>query len=236
MTSCKQASATEPFTFGDSSVDYGVSSNYVVNRNFGISENALQLPKLSKDHLRIPILMYHYIRPMPGPKDKLGQGLTVTPETFTKQLDALVQKGYSSITFADLVNSGAVLPAKPIILTFDDGYQDAYDQALPALLSHHLKAVFYIISSFPGKPNFATWNEIQEMSGSGMEIGAHTVDHHDLAKLSVSQQTHEIADSISMIEKKLSIDVLSVAYPSGRYNVPLQSRRIQVFLPEKIIV
>ena len=165
----------------------------------------------------VPILMYHYIRPMPGPKDKLGIDLTVTPETFSHQLDILQTKGYHTISFADLANTGSALPLKPIILTFDDGYQDAFDHAFPALMAHHMTATFYIITGFVGKPNYATWDELQKMSGSGMEMGAHTVHHLDLRKLPPAKQTQEIADSIQTIEDTLHVPVQSLAYPAGRY-------------------
>jgi len=175
-------------------------------------------PALHKRAFRVPILMYHYIRPMPGPKDKLGQGLTVTPDTFSKQLDILEQKGYQTISFAMLADTGAALPPKPVILSFDDGYQDAYDAAFPALLSHHMTGTFYVISGFVGKPNYATWDELQKMTASGMEIGAHTVNHLNLSSLSYAQQYVQIVHSIQTIDDTLHIHVLSLAYPAGRYN------------------
>ncbi|HVW66149.1 MAG TPA: polysaccharide deacetylase family protein [Candidatus Peribacteraceae bacterium] len=173
---------------------------------------------LGRRSFRVPILMYHYIRPMPGPRDKLGQGLTVTPETFAKQLDILQRKGYQTISFETLADTGSVLPPKPIIISFDDGYQDAYDAAFPALLKHHFTATFFIISGFVGKPNFATWDELRNMSGSGMDIEAHTVSHLNLSSLSHAQQEHEIKDSIAAIDDALHIHVLALAYPAGRYN------------------
>jgi peptidoglycan/xylan/chitin deacetylase (PgdA/CDA1 family) len=166
---------------------------------------------------RVPILMYHYIRELPNPKDRMGVDLSVTPETFVRQLATLGQKGYQSITFDLLANTGAALPNKSIILTFDDGYQDAYTQAFPALLAHHMRGTFYIVTGFLGTPNYLTWNEVEKMKDAGMEIAAHTVTHADLSKLTSDQQEQEIKDSIQTLDEKLQIHVRSLAYPFGHY-------------------
>ncbi len=148
----------------------------------------------------------------------MGQGLTVTPATFEKQLRFISNAGYHTVTFAELLNTGALLPLKPMIITFDDGYEDAYTAAFPLLQKYNMKAVFYIITDFPGTTKYASWNQIRQMSGSGMEIGAHTMDHFDLAKMSADHQRQEIEGSKKAIEAEIGKPVLSLAYPTGRYN------------------
>ncbi len=170
-----------------------------------------------KQRFRVPILMYHYIQSLPPPRDRMGRGLTVTPKTFARQLDTLTEKGYQTIDFATLARSGATLPKKPILLTFDDGYDDAYSQALPVLLAHHMHATFYIVTGFVGTPHYVTWAELKTMRDAGMDIAAHTVHHDDLRKLPAEKQAKEILGSIKTLQENLSVRVQSFAYPSGRH-------------------
>lgn len=167
---------------------------------------------------KLPILMYHYVEPLPPKANALTIGLTVTPATFEEHLKNIQDKGYQTITFADLVQSGSTLPEKPIILTFDDGYADAYSNVFPLLEKYRMKGVFYIITGSVEKPGYMTWENIKQLSGSGMEIGAHTVSHFELPKLSWNQQTKEIFGSIETIQASLHKKVASLAYPVGRYN------------------
>lgn len=161
--------------------------------------------------------MYHYIRTNVSPKDVMGIGLSVHPDTLDSQLSTLEKDGYVTTTFSALEKKN--IPSKPLIITFDDGYEDAYTQALPLLKKHKMKAVFYIITGFVGTPNYLTWKQLEEMRDAGMEIGAHTVDHKNLSTLPSDKQQKEIDDSITMLQDKLDVTVNSFAYPSGKYNI-----------------
>ncbi len=163
---------------------------------------------------KIPILMYHYIRDYQNPKDQLGTNLSVAPATFERQLSALKTAGYTTITFNEL---NQPLPNKPIILTFDDGYADAYSAALPALQAQQMKGVFYIVTHFINTPRYVTGDEVKALDQAGMEIGSHTLTHHDLSKLSQSQQQVEISQSKTELEQLLGKPVLAFCYPSGKY-------------------
>ncbi len=172
----------------------------------------------NRHSFQVPVLMFHYIRPLPPRTDRVGIGLSVTPEHFSRDLDVLMQKGYHTISFAQLADTGAILPSHPIILTFDDGYSDAYNQAFPALLAHHMTGTFYVISGFVGKRGYATWDQLKKMSGSGMEIGAHSVHHYNLSTLSIPEQKEEIEGSVWTIGVVLHIPIKTFAYPSGKYD------------------
>lgn len=169
----------------------------------------------SVSSFRVPILMYHYIRPLPV-GDQLGYNLSIAPASFAKQLDYLKSQGYTTITFRQL--SQKVLPPKPVILTFDDGYQDAYTTAFPALRERSMVGTFYIVSGFVGNPNSVTWQQLKEMQAAGMEIGAHSVDHADLAQATAADQQVEIAGSIQEISRQLGRPVTTFAYPAGKWN------------------
>ncbi len=163
---------------------------------------------------RLPILMFHYVRPLPLFNQE-GAALSVNPATFDQDLDTLQRDGANTVSFADLASG--LLPDRPVILTFDDGYEDSYTTVLPALLARHQKATFFIVSGFVGHPGYLTWDQIREMHRAGMEIGAHTVDHADLSKLSDAKQASQIDQSISDIDNQLDMKVISFAYPSGQY-------------------
>jgi len=164
---------------------------------------------------RVPILMYHHVGPLPA-GNTMGEGLTVTNETLAKHLDHLADNGYTPITFAQLRQM--VLPPKPVILTFDDGYKDAYDSVFKMLQERDMSGVFYIGSSFVGNQQYATWDQLAEMQEAGMEIGAHSVSHPDLAAASLEEARGQIDGSIQEIERQLQAEVITFAYPAGKFN------------------
>jgi len=161
------------------------------------------------------ILMYHYIRDVDPKKDPLGYRLSVSPALFAQQLAAIHAAGYSVITMADLMaHKGG---PKTVVLTFDDGYEDFYTTAYPMLQQYGWKATLYIISGKIGGP-YMSWQQIQDLHNNGFEIGAHTVDHPSLDKITPAQQHHEIFDSKTTLEQEIGAPVTAFCYPSGRYN------------------
>jgi peptidoglycan/xylan/chitin deacetylase (PgdA/CDA1 family) len=171
--------------------------------------------------VRVPILMYHYIRVNPDPADRLGFNLSVTPADFARQMDWLAANGYHPIDLDDLrgyLLGGSGLPDRPVVLTFDDGYRDLYTAAYPVLLAHHFKAVAYIVSGFVNSPVSVTADQLLQMDANGIQIGAHTVSHADLTKLSGANLWHEVFDSKASLEALLGHPVLDFCYPSGRFN------------------
>jgi peptidoglycan/xylan/chitin deacetylase (PgdA/CDA1 family) len=172
--------------------------------------------------VEVPILMYHYIRNYPNPQqDPLGYNLTVSRDDFTKQMDWLQQQGYNTITFDDLAayfNGTETLPTKPIILTFDDGYEDFYRNAVPILLSHHFRAVSYVVSYFLGRRNYMTADQVVAIDGLGMEVGAHSRTHPDLTTLQPDALKRQVAGSKSDLEALVHHQVLDFCYPVGRFN------------------
>lgn len=72
------------------------------------------------------------------------------------------------------------LPAKPVILTFDDGYEDNYTEMLPILEEYGMKATVYVITNQIGQPGYLTWDQLRAMQVRGIEIGSHTANHDPL--------------------------------------------------------
>jgi peptidoglycan/xylan/chitin deacetylase (PgdA/CDA1 family) len=171
--------------------------------------------------VKVPILMYHYIRVNPDPRDRLGFALSVTPADFVAQMDWLAANGYHPITFRDLhaYLSGATgLPSRPVVLTFDDGYEDFYTAALPVLIAHDFKAVSYVVSGFIGRGGYMNAAQIRQADRAEIEIGSHTVDHADLTRQSLDGLRYQIISSKRALEQLLGHEVLSFCYPSGRFN------------------
>ncbi len=171
----------------------------------------------------VPILMYHHIGTAPAGADKIRQNLTVSTETFKRQLDFIKEKKYQAITFADIDNyieHGIPLPSKPIIISLDDGYDDNYANAFPVLQANGMRAVFYIITDKVGAEGYMSWQQVKELRSANHEIGSHTRTHPDLAVISVSQQKlkDEIVNAKKILEDQQLGPVFSFAYPSGKYN------------------
>lgn len=165
--------------------------------------------------LRIPILMYHHIRDYSNPTDQIGTNLSVPTEKFAAQLDLIQKDGYTTTTFADLENGIRV--AKPIILTFDDGYENFYQNAFPELKKRNMKAVSFVIAHMTGG-DYMTDSQLKEISDYGIEIGDHTFSHPDLTTVSSTEVENEIAESKKELESRLGKDIISFCYPSGKYN------------------
>jgi peptidoglycan/xylan/chitin deacetylase (PgdA/CDA1 family) len=177
---------------------------------------------LGRTSISVPILMYHYVRPAPSIySDYLGYRLTVTPSDFTAQMDWLAASGYHPVDFNDLraYFSGVMpLPAKPLVITLDDGYADLYTTAYPILQAHKFKAVAYIVTSFVGQARYVTAAQVQEMDHHGIQIASHTVDHANLAKASRYSATNQLANSRTWLENLTGHSVVDFAYPSGQFS------------------
>gem|GEM_PF-535471 len=177
---------------------------------------------LGRSSIIVPILMYHYIRPAPSIyEDYLGYRLTVTPADFTAQMDWLAANGYNPVDFNDLraYFSGVTpLPAKPVVLTFDDGYADLYTTAYPILQAHKFKGVAYIVTSFVGQARYVTAAQVVEMDHHGIQIASHTVDHANVGRASRYSATLQLANSKSWLENLTGHSVVDFAYPSGQFS------------------
>ena len=184
--------------------------------------NKRQFVPLGSSTIRLPILMYHYIRTPPSIRvDPLGYRLSVAPDVFQSQMDWLYVNGYHPVTFNQVraYFSGAQpLPSKPVVITLDDGYNDLYTAAFPILRAHGFTAVAYIVSSFVDWPAYATHSQIVEMDRAGIEIASHTVHHANLAGMSYGGAMNELVQSKQWLEQLVGHPVVDFAYPSGKYS------------------
>ncbi len=174
-------------------------------------------------NLTVPILMYHYVSTPPDGADAIRRDLSVTPEQFEAQLAYLRQNGYQTITMRDLIfalSGHTTLPDKPIILTFDDGYRDNYENAFPLLRKYGYVGVFFVFTQVIDTYNvsYLTWEMVKEMHQGGMEFGSHSYRHSDLTNRDVDFLVYEILGSKEAIEERIGEPVRFFSYPSGRYD------------------
>lgn len=172
----------------------------------------------------LPILTYHYFRVVPNPEqDKVGVGLSVSPNLFREQLIYLRDKGYSPIDFhqLDLALKGeSFLPPKPVILTVDDGYQDFYTSGLPIIKEFNFPITLFMVAGFVDRADgrYLTSQQLKEIEQSGLvKIGVHGYSHFNLTNSKVNLKK-EIAEAKESLENLLGHELDLFAYPYGRYN------------------
>ncbi len=185
---------------------------------------SLALPgQLPARTVAVPILMYHRIDLLKAGLPQITRSLTVDPADFAAQMRWLASHGYHTLSqrqLFDALELGAALPAKPVLLTFDDGYRDVFGKAMPVLSQLHMHATAYVITSrISGPdPSFLTWGRITGLEQHGFDIGSHTVHHLELTGLSDSQAFQELRDSKATLEQHLHHPVQWFAYPAGAEN------------------
>ncbi len=171
----------------------------------------------------VPILMYHHVDNPPPAAGSLQRDLSVTPTNFEAQLRYLQQQGYETITLNDLalhLTVGKPLPLKPIILTFDDGYADAYTHAFPLLQRHGFVGTFFLVSApiDAQNPDFLSWDQVEEMHAAGMRFEPHSYDHPDMRNRGFQFVVFQILAPKEAIEARTGERCRFFAYPSGRYD------------------
>ncbi len=159
----------------------------------------------------IPVLSYHSINDkVSGPAD-----MYVSPETFEKQIKEIKSRGYTPITFNDIKNVETI--AKPIIITFDDGYEDNYSNAYPILKKYGFVATIFLVVNYIDKPNYLTISQITKMQDI-IDFQSHTMSHHRLTEMDSKKMDYEMSQSKQRLETLLGKDINVIAYPYGDYD------------------
>ncbi len=161
-----------------------------------------------------PILLYHRIEVPSVPNTYF-----VAPEDFRAQMQALKDWGYTPIPISLLikaVNFGAELPARPVVISFDDGDITVYNTAFPIMKEFGFVGINYIVGERLKSDGFMTAEQIQETIAAGWEVGSHSMTHADLTTLEDS--SWEIGQSQYDLEQALGAPVDTFAYPFGKEN------------------
>jgi peptidoglycan/xylan/chitin deacetylase (PgdA/CDA1 family) len=180
---------------------------------------------------RATFLCYHSIAPA-GPRY-----LTISAELFERQLAELRRcglRGGDLGTLAEVAAGGAIEPS--VFLTFDDGFRDNYETALPLLREHGFPAFVFVLpplldeggplawpevgadrERFPQTMRSVDWSMLEEMKEGGFEVGSHTMTHPHLPQLSGEALRQELADSRARIVDRLG-ECAILAYPFGEWS------------------
>lgn len=168
----------------------------------------------------VPVLMYHEVRvPPPGAPNP---GLFVSEKTFDAQAAWLARNGYRGITMAQLRQGWAgrrLMPRRPVVLTFDDGYDSVYRNVVPVLRRMHWPGVLYLALGNTRNPDGVTRGQVERMvRADGWELGSHTINHLDLTTLAPAQLREETAGARDLIRRWFHQTPRDFCYPSGRFD------------------
>ncbi len=169
----------------------------------------------------VPILMYHVIAAPPSGAP--FPGLYVAPAEFAEQMLALKQAGWRAVTLDQVEanwRSGASLgPGKPVVLTFDNGYQSQYTQALPVLQRLGWVADENMqLSGLPPSQGGLGQQQIRGLVAAGWELDTQGFSHADLIRLDAQQLHYEVAVARTAIQQRYHVPVNWFCYPSGHYD------------------
>lgn len=172
----------------------------------------------------LSILTYHSL-------DKSGSVVSVTPDDFARQMACIATSGYRGIALREAIahrKATGEWPERCVVLTFDDGFRNFYEEAMPVLTQSGFNATVFVVSGHMGSYNnwetppaylgsrqILTWKQAIELADAGIEIGSHSKTHPDLRRLSVAEAQREIGGSRAEIENHLGQAVTSFAYPFG---------------------
>ena len=168
-------------------------------------------------HEAVPILMYHVIGTR-GPTTP-NPGLWVAPADFRAHVLALREAGYNAVTLQTVWNAWhrrGLLPSKPLVLSFDDGYAGQVRDALPALAAAGWPAVLNL--AVANLADLGGTKAVKRLIAAGWEIDAHTISHPDLTTLGPDGLRAEIAGSRARLRRLFGVPVSFFCYPSGRYD------------------
>ncbi|HTI08576.1 MAG TPA: polysaccharide deacetylase family protein [Puia sp.] len=170
----------------------------------------------------VPILCYHQIRDWKPTDSKMAKDYIMPPATLREQLKMLADSGYHTILPDQLyayLTTGAALPSKPIMLTFDDTDEDQFTVAYPEMKKHGFKGVFFIMTVSLGRlPHYMSKDQVKELYNAGNVIGSHTWDHHNVKKYQGKDWEIQIDKPTKQLEAITGTPIRYFAFPFGLWN------------------
>lgn len=177
---------------------------------------ATYVPKASKK-ISIPVLNYHSVTIDPG------NIVVISPEKLAEQMAYLHDQGYTPLTLEAFIrllegDNSEHTPKKPVLLTFDDGYIDNYEQAMPILAKYGFPATLFVSPGMTEHDGYLNWEQIKKLQAAGWDIQPHGMSHPHLPKLSAEKQAYEIVEARKQIEAQLGTTADIFCYPYGEFN------------------
>ncbi|MFC8274759.1 polysaccharide deacetylase family protein [Streptomyces sp. NPDC057271] len=167
--------------------------------------------------------MYHAVDHEPAPATRR---LSVSPEAFAVQMAVVADRGFTALTTAELAESwrtGRSLPARPVLITFDDGYEGVHRHALPVLAKHGFASTLFVSTSWlrgehdegGALDTMLDWDQVRELAAAGTEIGGHTHTHPQLDQVDERRLWYETLRCRELVREELGRAPMSFAYPYG---------------------
>lgn len=167
------------------------------------------------------VLMYHRVGDHPG-RDTVGA------RELERQIGWLRARGYSLVRLSEVLahrTRGRKLPPRPVLLTFDDGTRDHFDELLPILRRQQAPAALFVVPSFVGREldyhgrptPFLDLGQLRALCAEGAELGLHSFRHQNLAELSLPEVEEELARSFAFFAAHGLPAQPVLAYPFGAY-------------------
>ena len=170
---------------------------------------------------QVPVLCYHHIRePKPGDGEMM-KTYSVSPEQFAEQMKAIKDSGYETILPDQLYNylvHGASLPAKPIILSFDDTDEEQFTIGAKEMEKYGFKGVFFIMTISINRPRYMSKEQLKQLADSGNAVEAHTWDHHMVTKYQGNDWDKQLVQPMKKVEDITGKPAKYFAYPFGLWN------------------
>jgi peptidoglycan/xylan/chitin deacetylase (PgdA/CDA1 family) len=167
----------------------------------------------------VPVLCYHQLRDWKSSDSAYNRSnLICPPRYFRAHLDALVEAGWNTISpdeYLAHLTTGAALPKKPVILSFDDGSSGQVKEGLHQLVKRHMTGVFFVMTVVLGKSGWMSTRDIKRLADAGMTIGSHTWDHHAVSDLSGRDWKVQLDQSRATLHRASGQPVEHFAYPYG---------------------
>ena len=173
--------------------------------------------------------MYHQVARQPLPAFRK---YSVAAKTFAAQMAWLALAGYTPLTLDAVLDARAgrrSLPARPVVITFDDGFQECAEYAVPVLRARGFTAVFYLVAGLMGKTSewlgekglalpLMNWSLARQLVAEGFQCGSHSLSHPHLADLSPDDCYTELQGARVLLEDNLGVPVSHLAYPYGSFS------------------
>jgi peptidoglycan/xylan/chitin deacetylase (PgdA/CDA1 family) len=207
--SSSSGSQSKPATTGER------AENDAPTGSTSLVRNATPQPGWQPHTGPVPILEYHVLGAAPA--EAPYPELYVTRPDFHRQMDWLEEHGYEAVTLEMVERAwyrGGTLPAKPVVLSFDDGYRPQFTYALPELRRHGWPGVLNLKAE--GSDLYTS--NVEAMIAAGWELAAHTIHHQDLTTLGAAELKEEVAGSRAILRREYGVPVADFCYPAGQFD------------------
>ncbi len=178
-------------------------------------------PAVIMSRSTVPVLCFHQVRNWRPADSRADRGIITPPAVLDHQLATLKRAGYTPIDDDQLyahLTTGAPLPAKPVLLTFDDGSESQVSEALPILKRYGYPSTYFLMTVVLDKRYWITKAQVPQIETEGVTIGSHTYDHNPVPKYDAAAVQTELVDPKRDLTALAGKPVLDFAFPYGSWS------------------